>query len=111
MSRGSELYLQDIDEACAQIVSWTHGMDLAAFRADERTVAAVERNLLRIGEAAKKLPPHVTVRAPEIEWRKIAGPRDVLAHAYFAVDVEIVWSVVESKIPTLAEAVRRLRSD
>lgn len=44
------------------------------------------------------------------ERRKIAGLRDVLAHAYFAVDVEIVWNVVESRLPALAEAIRRPRS-
>lgn len=59
------------------------------------------RNLEVIGEAVKNLPDEARARHPEIEWRKIASLRDMLIHAYFDVDLEIVWDVVTNKIPDL----------
>jgi uncharacterized protein with HEPN domain len=47
---------------------------------------AVLYNLQILGEAAKKIPDQVRQRYPEIDWRGVAGLRDVLSHAYFALD-------------------------
>ena len=41
---------------------------------------------------------------PTIEWRKIAGMRDWIAHAYFGLDPDILWDVIESKVPELERA-------
>jgi len=83
-------------------------MDYPAFLQDARTIDAVVRNLEVIGEASKQVPTDLRERAPEIEWRKMAGMRDVIAHAYFEVDLEIVWDAFTTKLGPLEAAVRRL---
>jgi uncharacterized protein with HEPN domain len=55
---------------------------------DLKTQHACIRDLEVNGEATKHLPPDLRGRAPEIEWQKIAGLRDVLIHEYFGVDME-----------------------
>lgn len=90
MPRGSELYLDDILDSIRRIESYTEGMSLEDFVADELVQDGVCRNLAVIGEAVKKLPEDVRTRAPEIEWPKIAGLRDVLIHEYANVDLEII---------------------
>lgn len=109
MSRDLELYLDDMEASCEKVQRYTAGMDCAAFIADERTYDAVVRNLEIIGEAAKRVPDDLRRRMPDIEWRKIAGLRDVLVHAYFGIDNEVLWDIVYNKVPELLTYLREYR--
>lgn len=108
MSRDFRLYLADIVVACEKVLRYTDGMEFEQFIADERTFDAVIRNLLIIGEAVKNVPVDIRDRHPEIEWRKIAGLRDILAHTYFQIENEIIWDVVQNKIHPLLIKVNQL---
>ncbi len=101
MSRDWRLYWDDVMAACRKVQRYTAGLDKAQFRGDEKTYDAVLRNIEVIGEAAKNLPDHVRARVSGIEWRKIAGMRDIVAHKYFGVDDAILWSIVSEKVPEL----------
>lgn len=52
-----------------------------------------------LGEAAKRVPPEVRDRVQGIDWRKVAGLRDVIAHGYFGIDDDIVWDVIANQGP------------
>ena len=71
-------------------------------------VDAVIKNLLVIGEAAKHIPENIRKQASIVEWRKICGIRDVLIHEYFGMDEEIIWDVVQNKLPDLYKQTRIL---
>lgn len=83
-------------------------MTFEQFVVDEKTYGAVARNLQIIGESVKNILQDVRDRSPEIAWRKIAGLRDILAHAYFQVEDEIIWDIVQNKIQPLQEHVQQL---
>ena len=108
MPRDSRVYLEDILEATRKIASYTAHLSKAAFLEDEKTFDAVVRNLEVIGEAVKKLPEDIRAQHPTVEWKKIAGLRDILIHEYFGLDSEIVWDIVKNKVPTLSEEVRTM---
>lgn len=111
MSRDWRLYWDDMVASCEKILRYAEGMDYDGFRQDEKTYDAVVRNLEIVGEAAKNLPAEAKDKVPHLEWRKIAGLRDVIAHAYFGIDDAIVWDVVDQKVPALLAALRKVRTN
>jgi uncharacterized protein with HEPN domain len=108
MRRDFRVYLEDILEAAGAAREFVTGMGKDELNKDRRTRDAVVRNLEIIGEAVKKLPPQTKRSHPEVEWKKIAGLRDILVHDYFGIDMDIVWDVVQNKLPVLAEQVQRI---
>lgn len=66
------------------------------------------RNLEVIGEAAKKVRADVREKYPDIEWKKICGLGDILAHEYFGVDLDVIWDVVKGKLPTLKTQIKHV---
>jgi uncharacterized protein with HEPN domain len=108
MSRDPFLRLEDIIEACDRLRLYVENMNFESFDPDFKTQDAVIRVFEIIGEAVKSLPQDWTEREPEIPWRQIAGFRDVLAHAYFAVESSIVWEAAVEKAPLLKAACQRL---
>ena len=85
--------------------STRRGLGEEEFKADQRTIDAVAWDLAIVGEAVKNIPSEVEDKAPRIEWRKIAGFRDVLVHGYFGIDTDILWDVVENEAERLLDAV------
>jgi uncharacterized protein with HEPN domain len=108
MSRDPHLRLDDIIEACDRLQTHIANLDFTAFNKDLKTQDAVIRVFEIIGEAVKSLPEEWTEKEPEIPWRQIAGFRDVLAHAYFAVNTSVVWAAAVEKAPLLRAACLRL---
>jgi uncharacterized protein with HEPN domain len=102
--RDAAVFLDDIVEACDKIFRYTAGFSQEQFRRDDKTIDAVVRNLEVIGEAAKNVPDEMRAKIA-VDWKKIAGLRDVLIHGYFGIDLEIIWDVVENKLPVLRREV------
>lgn len=94
-------YLRHILVEADDLLAERAGLTFDAFVADETLRRAFVRSLGIIGEAAKKVPKEFRADHPEIERRAMAGMRDRLIHDYFGVDYEIVWDVVDNRIPEL----------
>ena len=111
MRRDARLYLDDILDATTQIQEYTSSIDYAKFAQDRKTQDAVVRNLEIIGEAASRLPESIKAGASDIEWRKIVGLRNIVAHEYFGVSLPVVWDVVKNKLGALEITCGRLLED
>ncbi len=79
-----------------------------AFLSDETLKRAFVRSLEIVGEAVKQIPDAIRAKYPQVEWRKMAGTRDKLIHDYLGVDYELVWDIVQNKIPALRQDIEEI---
>lgn len=99
-------------DAILNIEEFVVGVDSCnAFVSDKLLCHAVIYNLQCIGEGAYKLSRDYVKSHPEIDWESIEGLRHVLVHDYYAVDMQMVWMVVEKDLPILKEYLRNQISD
>jgi uncharacterized protein with HEPN domain len=108
MPRDHRLYLDDILESIDRIFTYIEGMDYATFASDRKTIDAVIRNLEIIGEASKNVSEALQELTHNIEWKKIVGLRNILAHAYFGINQQMVWGIVQNKLQPLKKACEML---
>jgi uncharacterized protein with HEPN domain len=94
-------YLRDIIEMMSKIETFTREIDFDVFVQDDKTYLAVVQALEIIGEAAKHISPALRKRYPHVPWKRMAGMRDKLIHAYFGTDAKVVWETATGLIPTL----------
>ena len=106
--RDYKLYIDDIYNSIKKIEKYTKGISLAQLKKDELKIDGIARNLEIIGEAVKRIPVEFKNKYPDIEWKKIAGLRDILIHAYFGIDTEVLWDIAKNKIPELKKNLKTL---
>jgi uncharacterized protein with HEPN domain len=101
--------LESIIEAIDRIIEYTSGFDSADdFNTDYRNFDATMMNFVVIGEMVDKLSDDFKVDHDNIDWIKIKGFRNIVAHDYFGIDAEEVWQIIKNKIPNLKSGIATL---
>ncbi len=93
--------IQDILDAVRAVREYTQGMNFKSFIEDRKTVDAVVRNLIIIGEAAIQIPEEVCERYPEVPWYEMRGMRNFVVHEYFKASDRVIWDTVQVDLPLL----------
>ena len=112
MQRDPRAFLWDVREAALAIQSFTAGMDVTSFAANEMAQSAVERKFEIIGEALNqlaKLEPTLAARIPDLP--KIVAFRNQLIHGYATVNISTVWNVAQNALLPLVDAVQILMDE
>ncbi len=76
-----------------------------AFLADIDIRDAVFWRLETLAEATGRLSDAVKDRHPEIRWRAVYGFRNIAAHGYLDLRLDLVWEIIERHLPVLKAAV------
>ena len=99
-------FLLDMLQSAELIVTYTAQCSKAEFVSNVQLQDSVIRRLLVIAEAARRVSETTRQTLPNISWQEINGMRNRLVHEYDDVNLNIVWDVVQSEIPTLAEELK-----
>ncbi|MBW4419418.1 MAG: DUF86 domain-containing protein [Myxacorys californica WJT36-NPBG1] len=100
MPRDSESLI-DIERSTRRVLRYAKNCSRADLEANDEKVSAILYQITIIGEATKRLSQEIRQQHPDIPWRDIAGMRDVIVHEYDQVDLDVVWDVIQNKLPEL----------
>ncbi len=104
-------YLLDIFQYAEKGERIVKDLDFEDFQTNEEKILASIRVIEVIGEATKCLPDTFRERYPNVPWRGMARMRDKLIHAYFGVDVEVVWRTMNEDLPSLRNLIGKILDD
>ena len=102
-------YIQHILDEIEFLLIQSKDLKADRFSDDEVLQRAFVRSLEIIGEATKKISPELKLEYPGIEWKLIAGTRDKLIHDYIGVDYDIIWDIIQNKIPVLKREMDKIQ--
>ena len=100
--------LNHILDAIQAIEGYTEDISFDEFSGSSEKTFATVRQFEIIGEAANKVTAETRGLAPQIEWSKIIGLRNILVHDYYIIDHSIVWEIIEDELLKLKSLIQDL---
>lgn len=100
--------INDILGAVSAVETYVSGMTFEDFIADRKTVDAVVRNLIIIGEASVHIPDEICVAHKEMPLQDMRAMRNFVVHEYFGVSDRILWDTVQIDLPSLVPVLKEI---
>lgn len=100
--------LLDISRAGQRVLEFAQGLSRADLETDLMRLSAILYQLQVVGEATKRLSFAFREQHSDIPWSRAAGMRDIIAHQYDRLDLDVVWTVLQQSIPELLEMIAPL---
>ena len=110
MSPDDHIRLKHMIDAATSALRFTNGRTREDLDADELLAFGLTRAVMIIGEAAARITPAGRAELPEVPWNQIVGMRNRLVHAYFDVDLTILWETVAEALPDLLAKLQAWKS-
>ena len=101
-------YLKHILDCILDIESFVEGYSKESFLADKKTFNSCIRMFEVMGEAVKRISNETKNKYPTIEWKEVAGFRDVLIHDYEGIDLYAVWKIIQTNVPELKQKINKI---
>ena len=108
MQRDESAYLLDMLLAARDALEFAAGLTFSQFEESRLHQHAVVKAVENIGEAASRVSADTKQAHPEIPWRQVIGMRNRLIHAYFDINLDILWQVVQDDLPELVAQIEPL---
>jgi uncharacterized protein with HEPN domain len=109
LNERDQVYVEHMLECIGRIERYA-GNDRTRFMQAEIVQDAVVRNLQTLAESSQRLSETVKLTQPSIDWRAIAGFRNILVHDYLGLDLDTIWLVIEQDLTQLKNALEAMMS-
>ena len=96
-----EIRLRHMLEAAREAVSFTRGRGLGDLETDRQLLLSLIKDIEIVGEAASRISSSTRRELDTIPWTRIVAMRNRLIHAYFSINLDIVWKTVQEDLPAL----------
>ena len=107
--KNDSIYIDDILTASQKIISLVEGVDYKQFFTDHKTHDAIMYNFIIIGEASNKISSDFKLTHSLIEWHKLRGMRNHLAHSYDEINYKTIWDTIKNELPNLIDKLNTIR--
>jgi uncharacterized protein with HEPN domain len=104
----NKLYLGHINDEVNYLLKRSENLTYEEFLNNEDLIRSFTKSLEIIGEASKNITISLRKKYPAIEWKEIAGLRDILVHRYFSVNYKIIWDIIRNKLPDLKKKLKEI---
>ena len=108
MPKNDLTYLSHIFDCICDIETFCKDYTEESFISDKKSFNACIRMFEVIGEATKRISTETRNKYQEVEWKKMAGFRDVLIHDYEGIDLIAMWEIIQKNIPDLKQKIERI---
>ncbi len=106
MRKNDVVLLRHMLDAAEEAMGFVRGRKRSDLDQDRQFVLALVKDIEIIGEAAYPTSDETRAKLPDIPWDDIVGMRHRPVHAYFDINLDILWKTVQEDLPLLAERLR-----
>jgi len=103
MFKDDKVRIRHMLDAAREAVAFVEGRSRPDLDTDRKLSLSLVRLLEIIGQAARGISPEFREAHPDFAWKKMVGMRDRLIHAYFDINLDVVWETVKDDLSALIE--------
>jgi uncharacterized protein with HEPN domain len=107
MKKDENILLHMYDDI-TDIINFTKDIDFNNFVENSLIRKAVCMSLINLGELSKLLSPEFKAKNNTVPWKNISGLRDITAHKYHTLNLDIIWAVVKYDIPEMELFIKKI---
>ena len=101
-------YINHILESISKVKKFIAGMTFDKFSKNDMAQSAVARVFMVIGEASNSVSSDYKEKHSKIPWHLAIGMRNQLIHAYFDIDLKVVWNTAKKDLPNLEKSLTKI---
>ena len=111
MRRDDSIRLRHMLDAAHEVIAFAQDRTRVDLDRDRQLVLALVKDIEIIGEAAYRISPATRESLPDVPWKDIIGMRHRLVHAYFDINLDILWQTVQRDLPPLISELEHAAPD
>ena len=108
MHKDDEIRLRHMLDAAREAVSFARCRVRSDLETDRQLVLSLVKDIEIVGEAASQISGSFRTHTPEVPWQRMVAMRNRLVHAYFSINLDIVWQTVQRDLPRLITHLERI---